>query len=617
MFQNFIILNPLFSSVLTIFFFNGIFFFSKILSNFNYFNFLKNHFSNINFIFFLILINLIGYFFYLIFLFISVNLLFVQLFMYSVVFFGIFNFFKFQFLKKKIKFIHNNYSYLFFIIILLYFFLSLSPITDPDSLEYHIGVPLYSIKYGIFFIKDYWLHSQLAGLGEALNIIGFSTHSIQLPTFIQFISILLLVSVIHYSKSPFFKNIPNKEKFFIYLIIVSCPVFLFLGNTAKPQLFAIASSFIAFFLAFIVLPKEKKIENKKKLYLLIALLALFTTQIKYSFFLSCGIIMIFTFYEMYKVKLIYYSILIFAILFSIIVVPREIYDYLYLNKNILINFFYPITDPYLYENIKDSLRHGVGLPRYFPYWLILPTKLGEITYSLGLGILILFFNYIGKLREIKKIIYALIIFFIAGLYFGQPSGRFFVEPFLWIILAASINFKFNKSLFHKIFYLGITFQAIAISLILIFATYSFSPGIFSKKNYIKVLARFADGYSIYNWSNKNLSDNSVLLTTHRSISLSKVNSISTEFRLYYSSKSDPKYIADFYMKKFKRENPTHILYVEHEFGTHLDVFKNCRGKLFKFKENVGEFAVRNIFNKSMKKYDGYIYKINYEDLNRC
>ena len=66
----------------------------------------------------------------------------------------------------------------------------------------------------------------------------------------------------------------------------------------------------------------------------------------FTFFLSCGTIILFAFYEMYKVRLIFFSILTFFILFSFIVVPREIYDYLYLNKNkcnlILINpFIFP------------------------------------------------------------------------------------------------------------------------------------------------------------------------------------------------------------------------------------------------------------------------------------
>lgn len=617
MLEKFIIFNPIFSALLSIFFFNGIYFVSKKISNYELFYFLRGHFSNINFIIFVLLINLIAFFSYIFFLFFNINVFLIQLIATSIILLGTIDLFKLKFNKIKLKVFNNIFFYLFILIISLYFFLSLSPITDPDSLEYHIGVPLYSVKYGIFFIKDYWLHSQLAGSGEALSTVGVSVHAMQIPTFIQFVSLLLLISTIHYSKSKFFSNISHQSRYFIYLTIVSCPVFLFLGNTAKPQLFAIATSFIAFFLTFIVLPKENKQENKKKFFILIILLSLFTTQIKYSFFLSCGIIVIFSFYEMYKAKLFFYSIFVSAILFSLIVVPREAYDYFYINKNILVNFFFPIADPYLYERIHSSLRHGIGLSRNFPHWLLFPTKLGEVTYTLGLGMLMVFFNFSLKSSEIKKILYALIIYFALGLYFGQPSGRFFTEPFLWIILIASINFKFYKNFFYKIFYFSITMQAILITLALIFSTYNFLPGILSKKNYSEVLSKFADGYAIYNWSNKNLPNDSVLLTTHRSLSLSKVNTVFTEFRAYYSHQEDDKFIADYYIKRIQKQKPTHILYVGHEHGNHLDVFKNCRGKIFKSEKNVGKIAVRNIFNKNSYKYDGYIYNISNKDLNKC
>ena len=623
MFQNFIILNPIISAIFSIFFFNGIYFVSKKFTEYEYFNFLKKYFSNIDFIIFILFLNISIFLLYLFCLFFPLNITFFKAISYLFVFLGLFNLTKISLKIKKIDFNYKIYQYLFLLIIALYFLLSLSPITDPDSLEYHIGLPVYSLTYGIFFIKDYWLHSQLAGSGEALNILALSANFIHVPTFIQFVSILLIIGVIHFSKLNFFSNISFTGKYFIYLLIVSCPVFLFLVNSAKPQLFGIATSFIAFFLSFMVLPEEKNLKNKKKLYFLIAILTLLSTQIKFSFFLSCGIIMLFSFYEMYKAKQIYYSITTFTFLFVLIVVPREIYEYLYINNNVIVNFFYPISDQYLYESIRSSLRHGVGLPRSFPYWLILPSKLGDLTYSLGIGMLFLFFNFQIKLDVVKKIFIALAIYFLAGLLFGQSTGRFFVEPFLWIILAGSVNFKFLKNNFHKFFYRGVILQSLCILIILIFSAYSFFPGILSKKNYLNVLSKYADGYKIYNWSNKILPDDAVLLTSHRALSLSKVKTIFTEFRLYINTDVirnfgdlGEKYVLKHYFEKIKKEKPTHILYVEHERNQRKDVFQQCRGSIFRYKKDAGEISVRNIFNKSTK-YDGYIYEINYEDLGKC
>ena len=91
------------------------------------------------------------------------------------------------------------------------------------------------------------------------------------PTFIQFISLALIICTFHFSKSEYFEK--NKYgKYFIYILILCCPVFLFLVNSAKPQLISISCNFLAFFLSFIVLPKEKKLVNKKKIYLIIIFL---------------------------------------------------------------------------------------------------------------------------------------------------------------------------------------------------------------------------------------------------------------------------------------------------------------------------------------------------------
>ena len=121
------------------------------------------------------------------------------------------------------------------------------------------------------------------------------------------------------------------------------------------------------------------------------------------------------------------------ILFLVIVFPREYYDYKYLSQDIVRNFFSPATDDYATETFINSLRHGTGNPRYFPYWIFLPYNqhffsLSVVTEIVGLSILVFLVNF--KFKQIKKIVHASLIFFILALSFGQPMGRFFIEPFL-------------------------------------------------------------------------------------------------------------------------------------------------------------------------------------------
>ena len=69
----------------------------------------------------------------------------------------------------------NNFNqndkkvYLIYFLLFFYFLLSLSPNTDPDSLEYHLTIPIYQLNFQNIPIVKYWLTSQLSGAGESFS----------------------------------------------------------------------------------------------------------------------------------------------------------------------------------------------------------------------------------------------------------------------------------------------------------------------------------------------------------------------------------------------------------------------------------------------------------------
>ena len=67
------------------------------------------------------------------------------------------------------------------------------PITDPDSLDYHLTLPYLSLLNEKFFIQKEWFTSQLAGAGEALIIFGLSVNAYKLSSILQFTVTLFLV----------------------------------------------------------------------------------------------------------------------------------------------------------------------------------------------------------------------------------------------------------------------------------------------------------------------------------------------------------------------------------------------------------------------------------------
>jgi len=126
------------------------------------------------------------------FLFNEINNDIIKIISLSIIVYGLY---KPTYLKFKI-FKRNDYKLnLIYLILFFYFILSLNPITDSDSLDYHLTIPLYQIEFGNSQFYKYWLHSQLAGAGESLYIYSLVLGAIHFPQILQFVSLFLIVLI--------------------------------------------------------------------------------------------------------------------------------------------------------------------------------------------------------------------------------------------------------------------------------------------------------------------------------------------------------------------------------------------------------------------------------------
>ena len=277
------------------------------------------------------------------------------------------------------------------------------PITDPDSLDYHLTFPYLSLINKSFFIQNEWFTSQLTGAGEALIILGLSINAYKLSSILQFIGLFsIIVAILNLKLEKNYLNI--NSKILICLAILCIPSFLFLTFTSKPQLFAIGTNFIAFLMVFFILPFEKNDKKFIIIFSIISFLCLSATQYKFSFFLSSGIILLFACTELFKRKLLFKGLFIILVFFLIVVFPREFFDYKYLSQDIIRNFFSPATDDYATKSFISSLKHGPGNPRYLPCWIFLPynqngLSLSVVTEIVGLSVLIFLVNF--QFKSIK------------------------------------------------------------------------------------------------------------------------------------------------------------------------------------------------------------------------
>ena len=208
-------------------------------------------------------VNVFSIILYNLFLLFGINEDYLKILIILLVLIGFYRPYNIQKLFKKYILINTKTKLLLFVILLGYFVISLLPITDSDSLDYHITLPYLSLLNENFFIQKEWFTSQLAGAGEALIIFGLAVNAYKLSSILQFAALLLIIVAILNLKHEKY-NLNINSKILICLAILCIPSFLFLTFTAKPQLFAIGTNFVAFLMAFFILPFEKNDKNRSK-----------------------------------------------------------------------------------------------------------------------------------------------------------------------------------------------------------------------------------------------------------------------------------------------------------------------------------------------------------------
>lgn len=346
---------------------------------------------------------------------------------------GIFNLIKFY---KNFNF--NNFFYLFkdigllgiliYLAIISYFMISASPVTNANSLDYHLHIGKQIAYNGNIPLSLHHLHSHLFGNGEILIAIGIIAGTEQLNSIIQFFGLISILGIIRARK--------NKNNFTIYLL--SCPIIIFFISSIKPQFFFIASTTFVFGL----LLNQKLINDdlKYKKYILSFILLCLASQAKFSFMLSLGVLSSYALYDSYKNKIFLKTTLSFILILFIIIYPTIYWKSLYYNSSVfeLILSPFPTIDPGL-ERFKNYLI-GAGKGGNILNGIIFPAEFNNLTNAIGMASLLLFIlikNYTKHINEIIIIVSFIVIALIAG----QHSSRFFFEPFVWTLITLSMKYK--------------------------------------------------------------------------------------------------------------------------------------------------------------------------------
>jgi hypothetical protein len=477
-----------------------------------------------------------------------------------------------------------------------------------------LAVAKFINKNGIFSNDQLDFEGKLAGIGEFLNAFALSIYAYQFTSLIHFIGLISIFGIFAKLLDDYLVDLVNKQLFF--LLILSCPVLIYLISTSKPQFFY--SALILFcYSSLIHIQKFKKKLEITIIFFISFIFCCIAFNAKSTFAISSFLIVM-NYFFLTKNKSKFYLILLSSLLISIfLILPNLIW------KQHIFNYpFYNFIFNPLPMNIPGYLSKLNDINNYdsigFPISLFIPFSFSNLTTFLGFGCFYLYFLLIKKFPNKKVFLFNIFFFFVTMSFFGQKTSRFYLEIYLFIILLCITIFHAIKNdYFFKILKLLIYLQSIFVFFLLTYSFLILFPGSISKEWNKKVLSSYANGYNLYDWVNSTLPSNSKIITNHRSTYFS--NNVVFFLDFIYFIDFNNTYQKNYWLLKLKEQKPNFILFQgkNNNFSYSIYNFKNCTEELYAIKKDVGFHETRNPFNKDKETYNAYIYKFNSDKLPDC
>ncbi len=578
-----------------------LYFISIILLSFNLslkFKLHKN--ENINFIiFYIILIITISQIMFFL-SFINLNLLLIRKMLIVIPIISILLIFKnYDILRYKIKSIKPN---IYFIPLVLFFLLSLSPVSDSDSLDYHLGYGLNVINNNSFSPRYDWTHYMLSSHGEFLNLFGIFIGSPNFVHLVQFSSIIIILISFVYIKKIF------NSKFNYYLFLYSTPLLLWLITSNKSQLF-ISGTFLLVLILFLELLKNY---NNKNIFCILLFLAY--AVVNKSSFIVPGffVILMLVFYlkDHQKNYFIYFSLAIFIFL---------LFPLLFKNY-----YFYQDPFPPMLESFKEnpsksilSFKHSISTDNagfsklsgfeklLVPILLVVPTKIALFTALIGIGFIyiLLCFKINFRKKENQYLIFFIIITFISFVLINNFQPRYYLEIYWAIGLLFLINYNFIKISIKKLINNLMLLETLLVSLAAIIGILTLSVGSINKTLYHKVMSNTAANYDEIQWIYEYVDNDEIIVSEN-----TRSNSL---FKSPFISRSGIFHGNNFSIEKLKKYKIDYLVFnypfTDKKFS---DFIQKCSSKN-QLKKKKFFIKTRNIFSEYRKVSYELILAPNY------
>jgi hypothetical protein len=383
--------------------------------------------------------------------------------------------------------------------------MALSPPTDADSLDYHLGVPLEFLRMGEAYPRYDWFHARLIGSGEVLNMLGLAGGTDILGATLSLAGLFALARTVISGFQT------SRDKLFMLSCVISCPFLLFLLPNQKPFLLPVVANTFA----LLIISERFRALDARSLLLAFGC-CFFAMSCKYSFLLSGGVVLVMGMVAACRSRRFVVAVGLALLLYLMMIFPMELQKFLFYGDPIspMLEGFRQHGDAAL-TRFAQYIRHYTMSTLAFPLSIIVPDTPGRVSSVLGLGVLACIAALFTVRRSLTLITAALVAVTINYLV-GARSAGYYLEPYVWLcIAAASAPWSTYKKILRGLL-MGQT------ALMLIFAGFGavkLFPGSLTAGLRDHVMRENAHQYAAMRWLDDVLPRDAVVLSTLRSHAL--------------------------------------------------------------------------------------------------
>jgi hypothetical protein len=193
----------------------------------------------------------------------------------------------------------------------------------------------------------------------------------------------------------------------------------------------------------------------------------------------------------------------------------------------------------------------------FPLSLVFPAGPGTITTALGLGLfipVIALMPFSAGDRAVATLTAAAVAVAVTGIVLGQRNARFFLEPYLWLLIATTIIRVPLRERTTGSISGAVSAQAVLVLVMIGIGIVTLTSGALTVDLREKAMDRHAYGHAVMKWADGILPPDARLIVEPRSIALAPRFAIANDWRGYVPANG-----AQVYADAVKRRQPDFAL----------------------------------------------------------